>query len=147
MNIPKYEVTYSPANEFYTFVSVGKKGKIIKAVQIQEFRPNLFNLGFGDLDPITNEVNDKIKSDNGDTETVLSTVISIAIEFLQNNPNAYIYFEGNSDSRNRLYQMAINLYYEEFTQHIAIFGYLDDNSLEEYQKGKKYESFLIRKLF
>lgn len=147
MNIPKYEVTYSPSNEFYTFVSVGKKGRIIKAVQIQEFQVNLFNLGFGDLDIITNEVNDKVKSDNGDTEIVLATVISIAIEFLQKNPSAYIYFEGNSDSRNRLYQMAINLYYEEFIQHIAIFGYFNDGSMEEYQKDKKYESFLIRKVF
>lgn len=147
MNISKYEVTYSPSNEFYTFVSVGKKGKIIKAVQIQEFQQNIFNLGFGDLDPITNGVNDKIKSNNGDTEIVLATVFSIAIEFLQKNPSAYIYFEGNSDSRNRLYQMAINLYYEEFTQHIAIFGYLDDGSMEEYQKDNKYESFLIRKVF
>jgi hypothetical protein len=54
MNISKYEVTYSPSNEFYTFVSVGRKGRIIKAVQIQEFKANLFNLGFGDLDIVTN---------------------------------------------------------------------------------------------
>ncbi len=43
--------------------------------------------------------------------------------------------------------MAINLYYEEFTKHIAILGYTDDGLMEEYQKEKKYESFLIRKVF
>ncbi len=79
MNVPKYEVTYSPSDEFYTFVSIGKKGEIVKAVQIQEFQQNIFNLGFGDLDPNTNAVNDKIISNNGDTEVVLATVISIAI--------------------------------------------------------------------
>ena len=145
MNKPKYEVNYSTSDEIYTFTSVGKRGKIKKAVQLYEYQENTFNLGFGDLDPLTEEIDDKSESGNGDIEMVLATVIGIMIDFLQRNPMANISFEGNSKSRNRLYQMALNIYYEEFIEHLEIFGSIDGN-LEIYQKHKKYESFLIRKL-
>jgi hypothetical protein len=145
MNKPKYEVNYSPFEEIYTFTSVGKKGEIKKAVQLYEYEENVFNLGFGDLDPLTDEIDDKSESGNGDTEMVLATVISIAIDFLKRNPMANISFKGNSKSRTRLYQMALNIYYEEFIEHFEIFGSIDDD-LEIYQKHIKYESFLIRKL-
>ena len=145
MNKPKYEVNYSTSDEIYTFTSIGKRGKIKKAIQLYEYQENTFNLGFGDLDPLTEEIDDKSESGNGDIEMVLATVIGIMIDFLQRNPMANISFEGNSKSRNRLYQMALNIYYEEFIEHLEIFGSIDGN-LEIYQKHKKYESFLIRKL-
>ncbi len=145
MNKPKYEVNYSPFEEIYTFTSIGQKGEIRKAVQLFEYQENVFNLGFGDLDPLTDEIDDKSVSGNGDTEMVLATVISIAVDFLKRNPMANISFKGSSESRTRLYQMAINIYYDEFIEYFEIFGSIDDN-LEPYQKHKKYESFLIRKL-
>ena len=62
MNKPKYEVNYSTSDEIYTFTSVGKRGKIKKAVQLYEYQEDTFNLGFGDLDPLTEEIADKSKS-------------------------------------------------------------------------------------
>jgi hypothetical protein len=145
MNKPKYEVNYSAFDEIYTFVSLGKNGAIQKAVQLYEYKENVYNLGFGDLDQLTGAIDDKSESGNGDAEMVLATVVGIAIDFLERNPMANITFEGNSKSRNRLYQMALNIYYEEFSERLEIFGSIDGN-LEVYQKSKKYESFLIRKL-
>lgn len=145
MNKPKYEINYSPVDEIYTFTSIGPKGEIKKAVQIYEYQENVFNLGFGDLDVATDEIDDNAESGNHDTEMVLATVISIAMNFLQRNPLASITFKGNSVSRNRLYQIAINVYYEEFIEYLEIFGSMNGD-LEPYQKQKKYESFLIRKL-
>jgi hypothetical protein len=110
MNKPKYEVNYSPVDEIYTFTSIGPKGEIKKAVQIYEYQENVYNLGFGDLDTANDEIDDGAESGNGDVEIVLATVISIAVEFLKRNPLASITFKGNSTSRNRLYQIAINIY-------------------------------------
>ncbi len=124
---------------------MGKQGSIQKIVRFTEFQENIFNLGFGDLDPISEEIDDKIVSDNGDMRMVLATIVSIVKLFLNKNPTAYIYFQGSSKSRTRLYQIAINLYFDEFTPTFELFGIIHDTP-EPFQKNKYYESFLVRKL-
>ena len=145
MNEPVYPINYSPFDEIYSFTSIGRYGSIQKIVSFTEFQSNIFNLGFGDLDPYTDEINDTIVSDNGDMKMILATVLSILNEFLAQNPTAYIFFKGSTQSRTRLYQMAINSYFNEFNQVFEIYGLINDVP-ETFQKNKKYESFLIRKL-
>ena len=59
---------------------------------------------------------------------------------------AYIFFEGSTKSRTRLYQIAINQYYDTFSKYLELFGLTNGNP-EPFQKNKSYESFLVRKLF
>lgn len=66
MNEPVYETIYSTNEDRYTFESVGKKGIILKVVKFVEIYNNIYNFGFGDFDPITNKIDDKVVSDNGD---------------------------------------------------------------------------------
>jgi hypothetical protein len=132
MTEPIYQIRYSPFDEIYTFESVGKYGSIQKVVSFIEFKDNVFNIGFGDLDPFTDEIDDKIVSDNGDMKTVLATIIAIIKDFSKKNPSAYIYFEGSSKSRTRLYQIVMNLYYDDFSQDFELFGSVNDDIVEPF---------------
>ena len=65
----------------YTFISKGKHGVIIKAV---EFIPTsnkfILNLGFGDLKP-DGTIDDTANSNNGDIIKVMATIIHIVKDF------------------------------------------------------------------
>ena len=144
MTLPKYPIQNIDENS-YAFMSVGKNGIILKLVAFENIEGDLYNLGFGDYDFSTGGVNDISTSDNGDMEKVLATVIEILDDFLAKNPTYTVYFSGSTDIRTRLYQIAITTYYDEFTRKYEIFGRYQD-TVEHFQKNKKYESFLIRKL-
>ena len=146
MNEPVYDVSYLPSENRYYFESIGRKGKITKVVAFTEKQNDIYNLGFGDFNPVTGQVDDKVKSENGDMPKVLATVLHITAQFLSDNPMLYVFFKGSTPDRTRLYQMAINHHYEEFSVNFEIFG-LIDYTPEPFQKNKLYESFLIRKLF
>ena len=142
MNNPTYQVETDEENSFY-FLSVGKKGIILKMVELAEIGENIYNLGFGDYDFTTNTINDKIKSSNGDAEKVLATVLGILSEFLLKNPTKTVFFNGSDLIRTRLYQKIINLYFDELTHTFEIFGGIN-HGFELFQKNKNYESFLIK---
>jgi hypothetical protein len=136
MNEPLYDVKYSASENQYVFESVGKNGTIIKVVQLVEMQDNVYNLGFGDFNPITGQVKDDIKSENGDMVKVLSTVLNIANQFLaENKPMTYVHFKGSDLLRNRLYQIAINQYCDEFMDIFEIYG-LNNREPEPFQKNK-----------
>ena len=146
MNEPVYTIEFDSISNQYFFESIGQKGSIFKVVIFTEFQNNVFNLGFGDYDLKTKQIDDTKVSDNGDMPKVLATVVSIVFHFLEKNPMAYIFFEGSTKSRTRLYQIAINQYYNAFSEYLELFGLTNGNP-ESFQKNKPYESFLIRKLF
>jgi hypothetical protein len=146
MNQPVYQSTYSTKEERYIFESIGTKGKILKVVKFFEIDENLYNLGFGDFDPITNQIDDKVVSDNGDLIKVMATVIGLALKFLDDNPMAMVFFEGSTPQRTQFYQWIINRYYDDMVEIIEIYGVSNGES-EPFQKTKVYESFLIQKLF
>ena len=75
MRNDKYKVAISGAITIFEFVSQGPKGRIKKRVQYQATKQkNLFNLAFGDINPETNEIDDKVVTNNKDSLKVLSTV-------------------------------------------------------------------------
>ena len=90
MNLPQYEVTPDENLYKFTFISEGKNGKVEKIVLYEEINEGVFNLAFGDKDITTGHINDRIVTNNGDTEKVLATVISTVYTFFDKNPNAYI---------------------------------------------------------
>ena len=144
MNKPTYAVQ-SLENLSFSFMSIGRHGIILKVIEFSEMGKNVYNLGFGDYDFTKNDVDDKIVSDNGDTEKVLATVIGILHDFLKENPYSTVFIEGSTPVRTRLYQIAINTYFEEFSKEFLIFGN-NQNASQPFQKNINYESFLIKKL-
>lgn len=143
MDQTKYQ--FKRTNELhFDFESVGKKGTVLKRVTFIEFEFGFFNMGLGDVDEVTGEVNYLSITDNGDRDKVLATVTQIVEDIFISYPEHTIYFKGTNASRTRLYQIAINHYLDELTPKFHILGELDDK-MTRFTKNTNYKSFLILK--
>jgi hypothetical protein len=145
MQIEKYEYVSKSNHRTFSFISRGPKGSIKKIVsfrQMKDWNENIYNLSFGDWDEVNQGINDKVVSNNGDREKILKTVVVATLEFSKYFPNAFIYFEGSTDSRTRLYQMRISQYYPEICKLYDIYGFRGGNWLE-FESGKNFEAFLL----
>lgn len=74
---------------------------------------------------------------------MLATVAQTVILFTQRYPKAYIFFEGSSEVRNRLYQIAINKYFDELSETFDIQGSFEKKWFP-FEKNVNYTAFLIR---
>ena len=146
MNYPRYDYSTENNLNIFEFESVGNKGKITKIVQYTEMTvKGYFNLGFGDLDIETREVNDEIITNNGDGQKVLATVVSTIYSVTGRNPEAYIYATGSSESRTRLYRMGITNNLIELKKDFYVFGLKNDEEFEPFIIGEDYLGFLVKR--
>ena len=84
MKLDRYELKSDEHLTTFYFLSEGPKGKIEKIIQFSVVnQDNLFNLAFGDKNLETGEIDDKIVTDNGDSEKVLATVCRFSLCFLR----------------------------------------------------------------
>ncbi len=115
MNKPKYLYKAEEDLLVYNFVSEGVKGRIKKVI-IYSYTgsENIYNLGFGDLNEETNQIDDLSVTNNGDSEKILSTVVSTIFAFTQKYPKALILATGSTPVRTRLYRMGI---FESFVRN------------------------------
>lgn len=125
----------------YDFVSIGKT-TINKTIIYQKTTiDNLYSLSMGDL--LKNGTVDfETRSNNGDRDTILATIIQTLQEFLQKYPEASVGFTGSSPARTRTYQILINREWNEISKKFVVEG-LDSNGLEEFISNKNYEGFVI----
>jgi hypothetical protein len=145
----KYDFTGSDEGTYFEFISIGPKGNIIKAVQFLLIDPieQIYSLGLGDRDPLTNQIDDKVVTNNNDTQKVLATIGEIGRQFLESRPNAKIVFEGNTESKNRLYRMGINRNLDKLNTKYSIFGFREQNlTWERFNKECEYIAFTISKI-
>jgi len=141
----KYTYIKVPEIYYYEFFSEGPKGKIKKVVRyrlIEETTFPIYNLGFGDWDDETNDINDLITTNNHDQQKVLATVADTIINFIQTHPEALIFIQGSTPSRTRLYQMGISKLWDEIQKHFSIIGSVD-GQWQPFEKGINYEAFII----
>ena len=145
MNLPQYDIIHDEKPYIYQFISEGKKGKIYKVVIFQETETKgFFNLGFGDKDIETGELlDDTIISDNGDSEKVLATVVATVYLFTDENPDAYIYAEGSTPSRNRLYRKGITRFLKQALEDFYIYGLVSEEIMETFDPNGNYIGFLV----
>jgi hypothetical protein len=144
MRLDKYELKSGELLEVFEFVSVGTKGKIPKIVQYTPTNyKDLYNLGFGDKNIETGEIDDSVISNNGDSEKVLATVVTTLYAFIDKHQNAMVYATGSTKSRTRLYRMGITKYLDEIKEDFDIFGELE-YGWEEFRKDVEYEAFLVK---
>ena len=146
MELPKYDILAEDDLYTFRFISEGKNGKIQKKIQYQKTSADgVFNLALGDEDPITGKIDDKIVTNNGDTEKILATVVATIYLFTDKNPSVYIYAEGSTHSRNRLYRRAITKYLEQALKDFIIFGLLPEQGLEPFNPTTDYIGFLVQR--
>ena len=143
MNLPKYKVIPNRTGKTYNFVSEGKKGIIYKVISFQEIEEGLYNLGMGDVNPITKELDDKVVSNNGDTEKVLGSVVAAIYAFTARYPDVWVYAEGSTPARTRLYQMNIVKYFEQITADFELQCLLNQE-WEDFRFNVNYEAFVIK---
>lgn len=143
MNLPQYKTNPDEDLHSFSFISEGKNGKIEKVIRYEKITDDVFNLGFGDKDPITGKINDKVVTNNGDTEKVLATVVSTVFTFTERNSNAYIYATGSNHVRNRLYRRGITKYLSEALDTFAIYGMLPNQEFEIFNPNTDYVGFLL----
>lgn len=146
MNLDKYPVMINKSSLVYEFVSEGKKGKVTKfVIYSRTQRENFYNLGFGDKNEITGEIDDKITTDNGDRDKVLATVASTLYLFTDKFPQAVIAATGSTRARTRLYKISISNYLNLIKPDFEIFGLTSENELEPFHKNGEYLVFFVRR--
>ena len=147
MKLDKYELKSGEQLEVFEFVSIGPNGRINKLVQYAPTNyKDLYNLGFGDKNSDTGEIDDYVISNNGDSEKVLATVIATLYAFTDKHRSAMVYATGSTKSRTRLYRMGITKYLNEIQQDFEIYGEIED-VWEEFRKDVEYEAFFVRRKF
>lgn len=82
------------------------------------------------------------KSNNGDMQMVLATVIQIIKAFLSYKPDSNIYIEGSTPTRMRLYQIAIERELSDFQEHFEIGGFYN-NAFELFRRNVNYSARVI----
>ena len=145
MKLERYELKAEKTLMVFEFVSEGPKGAIPKLVQFGETNlKGLYNLAFGDKDPVTKEINDSVISDNNDSEKVLATVVATVYAFTDKHPEAWVYATGSTRSRTRLYRMGLTKYLTEIEEDFDLYGQ-KDGEWQGFKKGVEYEAFLAQR--
>jgi hypothetical protein len=126
---------------FYTFLSIGKK-EIPKIVYFQEIESKMYNLVLTDVDFQTNSLSDTATSNNGDLPKIMATVVHILFAFLNSTPDACVILEGNTTSKQKLYNRLVSNNYEELNDLIDI-KIPSKKGLVYYQIGDKANTFYI----
>lgn len=129
----------------FEFESLGKHGSIRKRVVfVPTELPDVYNLVFGDVTE-NDEINDSSISNNGDRNKILATLAKVVQLYITKYPERWIYFQGSTKERTRLYRMAIGLNLEELSKKFEIFAETDDSvELIPFQKNMQVSAFLIR---
>lgn len=130
------------------FVSSGPRGEVTKIIQFQRLPTEepIYNLPFGDKNPETGLPDDKIVTDNGDTLQVLATVALGAYLFTEQFPDVYLYVEGSTAARTRLYRRSIAAHATTIFQEFFVYG-LQGDDWEVFSPNQEFSAFLFsRKL-
>jgi hypothetical protein len=146
MDLERYAYETKQTYKEFFFYSEGPKGRIRKVVRFVLMRncpSSTYNLVLGDWNEVKNKIDDKVITNNGDTEKVLATVAMIVFVFTDILRNATVHVKG-IDARARLYQISINKYWNEIKEMLYVSGYANGQS-GPFQKNITYDGFLINR--
>ena len=147
MKVEKYHLKSESKFTRFQFVSEGPKGAIRKLIEFQETtNPQVFNLAFGDYNPLTDEIDDLAVSNNGDTEKILGTVVTALYAFFNEFPTVFVYATGSTKARTRLYRMGITKFYYQMKKDFYLYGQICDE-FPEFEIGIDYEGFIAQRKF
>lgn len=144
MNLDHYTF-FTTDFQDYEFYSEGPKGRIKKIVRYRRISndPITYNLAFGDEDA-NGQVNDSVNSNNQDKDIVLITVASTVNAFCDHHGNYFIYAEGSTAARTRLYQMGIGRMSMAITANFDVWGF-KNGAWQDFKTNVNYEAFLVKR--
>lgn len=145
MNLEKYHLKSEPELTRFEFVSEGPNGAIRKLIEFQLTNtPDVYNLAFGDRDAQSGQLDDLAVSDNNDTDKVLATVVAALYAFFDKHPDVFVYAEGSTKARTRLYRMGITRFFEQIAADFYLYGRLGEEFVL-FETGRDYEGFLAQR--
>lgn len=115
--------------------------KVIQFIPL-DYQNDTYNLSIGDLNMEAQKIDFDSKSGNHDIEKIFFTIGKAIEIFLKLYPNAKIVVFGSTESRNRIYRMAINKHFEKIKKKYHISG-LRRKHWEYFKKDGSYVGFLI----
>lgn len=139
-----YPFVLNEGKTHYHFQSIGKRGVFEKAIAFSLLNADIYNLALLDFNSETGEYLDDTITDNGDMREVLATVLKITLQFLSQNPYRTIFIRGNSDSRTRLYQIALGKLFPDVHGFLLIRGY-KNGQWSDFEPNGSFESFLVER--
>jgi hypothetical protein len=142
MSKDKYSLETDENNLVFEFYSEGPKGKVLKIIEYQHIGGRFYNLAFGDSINMTKDFDDFIRTDNKDTDKVLSTVASTLYIFFEHYQGTIVIAEGSTHSRTRLYRRYLTAFLELIEPEFNLMGELNGET-ERFKKGIDYKFFLI----
>ena len=145
MNLDRYHYVIADDYQKYIFYSNGPQGRIKKVITYTKLSdtPLTYNLAFGD-ENAAGVVDDAVVSNNKDRDIVLATVASTINLFCDHYGNNFIYAEGRTPVRTRLYQMGISRLWEEINVDFQVLGFVNGD-WEEFRHNVNYEAFLVKR--
>ncbi len=143
----KYQYRLKWLKVQFEFDSIGPRGVIKKIVDYQTrvFRDEeMVNLGLGDWNEQGLYADDRITSNNRDTNMVLATVASTCLNMIELHPSIQLLAEGNTPARNRLYRIGILKNWKEIEMLLDIEG-LRSGKWEPFQPSMTYDAFRAKR--
>lgn len=145
LRFERYELKAERTLTVFEFVSEGPKGKIPKLVQYSETNiRGVYNLGFGDKGFSSDEIDDEVISNNGDSRKVLATVAASVYAFTDRHSNVWVYAAGSTKVRTRLYRMGIANNLAEISRDFEVYG-LKNGEWVKFAARVNYDAFLVRR--
>ncbi|MBC7758981.1 MAG: hypothetical protein H7069_09000 [Phormidesmis sp. FL-bin-119] len=119
-------LTVDPAFTSMTFNSPQTDGsEELIVVQLQPYPisklPNVYNLGFGPSDG-DGSFRDNVPLRHADRNKVFSTIMVLALAFLQANPDHFIGLDGSDDARARIYHMIFRSNIPQLEEYFETIG-------------------------
>lgn len=144
MNLDHYTF-FTAVFQDYEFYSNGPKGTIKKIVRYRRIAndPLTYNLAFGDEDE-QGIISDNVNSNNQDKDLVLATVANTINAFCDHYGNHFIYAEGSTAARTRLYQIGIRQMWQSINMDFDIWGY-KEGAWQDFRINVNYEAFLVKR--
>ena len=144
MSLAHYPLTASIDRLNFEFYSDGPRGRIKKIINYTKLEQyGVYNLGFGDLNERTGEIDDFVVSDNQDRDKVMGTVAQSILDFLTKHPAEQVVFTGSTPIRTRLYSMEISKRWNDVDKHVLVKG-LTSEGWEPFQQNRGYKAILVR---
>lgn len=141
MNDAFYESLLNGQHVVFWFTSTGRES-VIKAILFRSTcESDTYEMLLGDLNP-DGSIDVEMRSNNGDTEKVLSIAAKSIAFFLSDHLDAKVVIEASSESRMRLYQIAIRREMEDLGKYLDVYGF-DGENLEAFRSGKSYKKFIV----
>ena len=141
----RYYLESDKALTIFEFVSEGVNGRVELTIQYSLTNlKNVYNLGFGAIDPDSGVIDDTVIINNGDTQKILSTVASSVYAFIDKHPGASVLAKGSTPARTRLYRMGITLNLAEIQKDFEVYGF-SEGKWHIFKVKESYEAFLVKR--